>query len=215
LGIRVHTVKGYGDTAVAECTIGLMWAAAKSLAYMDREIRAGHWARSEGLQLRDKRLGLIGFGGVATEVARIANGIGMEVVAWSRTQRPTPGVDFIELDTLLATCHVVSLHLTLDAGTQGFLSRERIAAMKPGAILVNTARGALIDEAALVEALQAGRLAGAGLDVFPVEPLPRDSVLTTLPNVVLSAHSAFRTAEASDNLIEAALDHCRRIAAGH
>jgi phosphoglycerate dehydrogenase-like enzyme len=97
--------------------------------------------------------------------------------------------------------------------TKGFLSRERIAAMKPGVILVNTARGALVDEAAMVEALRSGHIRHAGLDVFAVEPLPAGHVLTTLENVTLSAHSAFRTPEASDNLIGAALDHCRRIAA--
>jgi D-3-phosphoglycerate dehydrogenase len=108
---------------------------------------------------------------------------------------------------------VVSLHLLLDDETRGFLSRERIALMRPGAILINTARGALVDEAAMIEALRSGHLAHAGLDVFDVEPLPAGHALTTLSNVTLTAHSAFRTPEASDNLIEAALVHCRRIAA--
>ena len=104
--------------------------------------------------------------------------------------------------------------LQTSCGARGFLSAEKIAAMKPGAILINTARGAILDEDALVDALRSGRLAHAGLDVFCVEPLPHDHPLASLPNVTLSAHSAFRTAEASDNLIGAALDHCRRIAAG-
>lgn len=213
-GIAVHTIKGYGDTAVAECAFALMWAAAKGFARMDREMRAGTWLRLDGLQLTGKTLGLIGFGGIAAEVARLARGSGMRVLAWNRTPKSFDGVDFVPLDRLLAESHVVSLHLLLTDETRGFLSRERIAALRPGAILVNTARGALVDEAAMVAALRSGHIAHAGLDVYDVEPLPKDHVLATLPNVTLSAHSAFRTPEASDNLIEAALDHCRRIAAG-
>ena len=213
LGIAVHTIKGYGDTAVAECAFALMWAAARGLARMDRELREGRWLRTEGMQLRGKTLGLIGFGGIAQELARLALGAGMHVVAWNRSPRDHAGVEFVAIDALLATSHVVSLHLLLTDETRGFLSRERINAMRDGAILVNTARGALLDEAALVDALACGKLAHAGLDVFTVEPLPALHPFTTLANVTLSAHSAFRTLEASTNLVEAALAHCRRIAA--
>ena len=118
-----------------------------------------------------------------------------------------------QLDALLAESDVVSLHLLLTEETRGFLSAERLARMKPGAILVNTARGAVVDEAALMAALEAGRLLHAGLDVYDVEPMPAGHPWTRVENATLSAHSAFRTPEASDNLIEAALDHCRRIAA--
>jgi D-3-phosphoglycerate dehydrogenase len=214
LGIVVHTIKGYGDTAVAECAFALMWAAARGLAAMDREMRHGRWLRSEAMQLTGKTLGLIGFGGIAAEVARMAAGAGMRVIAWNRTPKAHAGVEFVDLDRLLAESHVVSLHLLLTDETRGFLSRQRIAAMRRGAILINTARGALIDEAAMIDALSSGQLAHAGLDVFDVEPLPADHPLTGLPNVTLSAHSAFRTPEASDNLLAAACDHCRRIAAG-
>ncbi|MDP4024286.1 NAD(P)-dependent oxidoreductase [Methylobacterium sp. NEAU 140] len=212
-GIAVHTVKGYGDTAVAECAFGLLWAAARGFARMDREMRAGTWQRTDGLQLTGKTVGLVGFGGIAAEMARLCAGIGMRVLAWNRTPRTHPGVAFVPLERLLAESDAVSLHLLLTDETRGFLSAERIGAMKPGALLVNTARGALVDEAALEAALRAGRLAGAGLDVFAVEPLPAGHPFTALPTVTLSAHSAFRTAEAGDNLIRAALDHCRRIAA--
>jgi D-3-phosphoglycerate dehydrogenase len=214
LGIEVHLIKGYGDTAVAECTIALMWAAARGVAQMDREMRAGNWLREDGMQLTGKTLGLIGFGGIAAEVARIALGGGMRVLAWNRTPKSFSGVDFVDIDTLLARSDVVSLHLLLNDETRGFLSAKRIAAMKPGVILVNTARGALVDEAAMIDALKSGHLRHAGLDVFNVEPLPLDHRLTKLPNVTLSAHSAFRTPEASENLIQAAWDHCRRIAKG-
>jgi D-3-phosphoglycerate dehydrogenase len=218
LGIQVHTIKGYGDTAVAECAIALMWAAARGLARMDREVRAGRWLGLDGMQLTGKTLGLIGFGGVAAEVARIAHSSGLRVLAWNRTPKSLPAqaapavVEFTGLDRLLAESHVVSIHLLLAEETRGFLSAERIGRMRPGAILVNTARGAIVDEAAMVAALADGRLAHAGLDVFSAEPLPPDHPLTTLPNVTLSAHSAFRTPEATDNLVAAALDYCRGFA---
>jgi D-3-phosphoglycerate dehydrogenase / 2-oxoglutarate reductase len=214
LGIEVHLIKGYGDTAVAECAIALMWAAARGIAQMDREMRNGNWLRDDGMQLTGKTLGLIGFGGIAAEVARIALGSGMRVIAWNRSPKKFPGVEFVEIDTLLARSDVVSLHLLLNDETRGFLSRTRIAAMKPGVILVNTARGAMVDEAAMIDALKSGHIRHAGLDVFNVEPLPADHPLTRLANVTLSAHSAFRTPEASENLIHAAWEHCRRISRG-
>jgi D-3-phosphoglycerate dehydrogenase len=214
LGIAVHLIRGYGDTAVAESTIALMWAAARGIAQMDREMRAGNWLREDGMQLTGKTLGLIGFGGIAAEVARIARGIGMRVVAWNRTPKSFAGVEFVSLDKLLAESHVVSLHLLLNDETRGFLSAKHITAMKPGVILVNTARGALVDEAAMMSALKSGHIRHAGLDVFNIEPLPVDHPLTKLQNVTLSAHSAFRTPEASENLIGAAWEHCRRIAKG-
>ncbi len=212
LGIAVHLIKGYGDTAVAECAIALIWAAARGLARMDREMRAGNWLRDDAMQLTGKTLGLIGFGGIAKEVARIALGSGMRVIAWNRTPKKSPGVEFVELDELLTESDVVSLHLLLNDETRGFVSRACIEAMKPGVILVNTARGALVDEAAMIDALQSGHIRHAGLDVFNIEPLPPDHALTKIPNVTLSAHSAFRTPEASENLIAAAWQHCRRIA---
>ena len=214
LGIAVHLIKGYGDTAVAECAIALMWASARGIAQMDREMRAGNWLREDGMQLTGKTLGLIGFGGIAAEVARIAAGSDMRVIAWNRTQKTYPGVEFVPLERLLADSHVVSLHLLLNDETRGFLSRQRIAQMRPGAILVNTARGAVVDETAMIEALKSGHIRHAGLDVFNIEPLPHDHPLTALPNVTLSAHSAFRTPEASENLIHAAWEHCRRIVKG-
>src|SRR3954447_3573385 len=213
VGIEVHLIKGYGDTAVAECAISLMWEGARGLAKMDRGIRAGNWLRDDGMQLTGKTLGLIGYGGIAAEVARIARGSGMRVTAWNRTpKKKVPGVEFVELDDLLTESDVISLHLLLNDETRGFVSRACIEAMKPGVILVNTARGALVDEVAMIEALNSGHIRHAGLDVFNVEPLPPVHPLTKIPNVTLSAHSAFRTPEASENLMAAAWAHCRRIA---
>jgi len=188
--------------------------AALGIAQMDREMRGGLWLRDDGMQLNGKTLGLIGFGGIAAEVARIAGGSGMRVIAWNRTQKTYPGVEFVPLERLLADSHVVSLHLLLNDETRGFLSRQRIALLRPGVILVNTARGAVVDETAMIEALQSGHIRHAGLDVYNIEPLPADHPLTALPNVTLSAHSAFRTPEASENLIHAAWEHCRRIVKG-
>jgi D-3-phosphoglycerate dehydrogenase / 2-oxoglutarate reductase len=214
LGIEVHLIKGYGDTAVAECAIALMWEAARGIARMDREMRAGNWLREDAMQLTGKTLGLIGFGGIAAEVARIALGSGMRVIAWNRSPKKHPKVEFVELDELLTESDVVSIHLLLNDETRGLISRACIEAMKPGVILVNTARGAIVDEAAMIDALKSGQIRHAGLDVFNVEPLPADHPLTKLPNVTLSAHSAFRTPEASENLSGAAWAHCRRIAKG-
>jgi D-3-phosphoglycerate dehydrogenase len=211
LGIAVHLIRGYGDTAVAESTIALMWAAARGIARMDREMRAGNWLREDGMQLTGKTLGLMGFGGIAAEVARIALGSGMKVIAWNRSPKSHPGVTFVDLDTVLAKSDVVSIHLLLNDETRGLITREKIAQMKQGAILINTARAAIVDEAAMIDALKSGHIRHAGLDVFNIEPLPADHPLTQLPNVTLSAHSAFRTPEASENLIEAAWAHCRRI----
>jgi D-3-phosphoglycerate dehydrogenase / 2-oxoglutarate reductase len=214
LGITVHLIKGYGDTAVAECAIALMWVAARGIAAMDREMRAGNWLREDGMQLTGKTLGLIGFGGIAAEAARIAGGSGMRVIAWNRTPKTAAGIEFMGLDALLAQSDVVSLHLLLNDETRGFLSRAYIEKMKPGVLFINTARAAIVDEAAMIEALNSGHIRHAGLDVFNVEPLPMNHPLTKLPNVTLSAHSAFRTPEASENLIRAAWEHCRRIAKG-
>jgi D-3-phosphoglycerate dehydrogenase len=214
LGIEVHLIKGYGDTAVAECAIALMWEAARGIARMDREMRAGNWLREDAMQLTGKTLGLIGFGGIAAEVARIALGSGMKVIAWNRSPKKHANVDFVDLDVLLAQSQVVSIHLLLNDETRGFLTRQRIASMKKGVILINTARGAIVDEAAMIEALKSGHIRHAGLDVFNIEPMPKDHPLTKISNVTLSAHSAFRTPEASENLIHAAWEHCRRIVKG-
>ena len=214
LGMEVHLIKGYGDTAVAEAAIALMWASARVIPWMDREMRRGNWLREDAMQLTGKTLGLIGFGGIAAEVARIASGSGMKVIAWNRTPKTAANVEFVPLEKLLAESHVVSIHLLLNDETRGFLSREKIAAMRKGAILVNTARGAIVDEQAMIDALKTGHIRHAGLDVFNIEPLPDDHPLTKISNVTLSAHSAFRTPEASENLIRAAWEHCRRIVGG-
>ena len=210
-GVTVHTIKGYGDTAVAEHSIALLFACARDIARMDREVRGGIWTPQEGVQLYGKTLGVIGLGGIGREVARMAKGLGMEVIAYNRTQSANAGVPLVDIDTLLAKSDVVSLHLTLGDETRGFLSAERIARMKPGVILVNTARGALVDEAALLAALKSGHIRHAGLDVFHAEPLQADHPLAKMPNVTLTSHAAFRTLEASMTLLRRAIDIVKAI----
>ncbi len=214
LGIAVHLIKGYGDTAVAECAIALMWAAARGLAAMDREMRAGNWLREDGMQLTGKTLGLIGFGGIAAETARIALGSGMRVIAWNRTPKQFAGVEFVE-----PRCAAGAKRRGLAASPAQRRNprpdhRKAYRGDEARRHPVNTARGAIVDEAAMIEALKSGHIRHAGLDVFNIEPLPADHPLTKLPNVTLSAHSAFRTPEASENLIHAAWEHCRRIVKG-
>ena len=204
LGVKVHTIRNYGDTAVAEHTIALMFTACREVARMDREVRAGTWVPHEGVQLLGKTLGVIGLGGIGSEVLRIGRGMGMEVIAWNRS--PRPGAPLVALEDLLARSDVISMNLTLNDDTRGFLGAAEFARMKPGVIFVNTARAALVDEAAFTAALRTGRIRHAGLDVFHAEPLSPDNPLARMENVTLSAHAAFRTIEASMTLLRRAID---------
>lgn len=206
-GITVTNTPGANAIAVAEHTVALILAVVKQLAQADRAMRQGGWPRNLVPQLRGKRLGLIGTGLIGREVAAMGRGLGLEVVAW--TFHPNPslavslGLRYVELEELLQTSDIVSLHLRATSDTRHFLNRERLGMLKASAILVNTARGALIDEAALVEWLQEQRIAGAGLDVFETEPLPAGHPLTTLPNVLLTPHCGGMTPDS--NLIGLAM----------
>jgi D-3-phosphoglycerate dehydrogenase / 2-oxoglutarate reductase len=211
-GIKVHTIRNYGDTAVAEHTIALMFAACRDIAAMDREVRVGTWVPHGGMQLLGKTLGVIGLGGIGAEVARIGQGLGMTVIAWNRS--PRPGAQLVPLDELLARSDVISMNLTLNDETRGFLGAAQFARMKPGVIFVNTARAALVDEDAFIAALRSGHIRHAGLDVFHSEPLKPDHPLAKMENVTLSAHAAFRTLEASQTLLRRAIDIVRGIVTG-
>jgi D-3-phosphoglycerate dehydrogenase len=201
LGIRVRIIRSYGDRTIAEHAFTLILAAARGVAAMDRGIRAGKWDPLAGIELNGKRLGVIGTGAVGTELIRMASAFGMETCAWSRRGVPSElPCKSVTLDELLKTSDVISLHLALNSETKGFLNSSRLAMLRRGAILVNTARGALVDEAALVEALRTNRIAHAALDVFETEPLRSNHELGSLPNVTLTAHAAFKTREASYRL---------------
>jgi D-3-phosphoglycerate dehydrogenase len=198
-GIAVTNTPGANAVAVAEHAVALMLAVAKQIAQADRAIRQGGWPRHLVPQLRGKRAGIIGTGLIGREVAIMAKGLGMEVVAWTyhpdlRLEEQV-GLQYLELEELLRTADVISLHLRASPQTRHFLNRERLALLKAGAILVNTARGSLVDEAALADALREQKLAGAGLDVFETEPLPSGHPLTTLPNALLTPHAAGMTPE--------------------
>ncbi len=206
-GIRIRTIRGYGDRTVAEHTFALLLAAARDVAAMDRNLRAGRWSVSEGIELRGRTLGLIGLGSVGSEMAHIGATFGMDVIAWNRSGIPA-GVPArsVALDDLLATSDVVSLHLALVPETKGLIDASRLALLKPSALLINTARGALIDETALISALQGGVIRHAALDVFATEPLPAGHPLTVLPNVTLTAHAGWKSRAASHRLLRIALD---------
>lgn len=207
LGIRVRAYGGYGDQSVAEHAIALMFAAGRRLAAMDRAIRAGRWETLDGIEFAGRTLGVIGTGGIGKAMIRLGAGLGMRVIAWNRSGVPDDlPCRAVELDELLATADVVSLHLVLNDQTRGFLDRERLARIKPGAIFINTARGAIVDEAALIETLESGRIGHAGLDVFASEPLAADHPLARLDNVTLTAHAGFATGEASERLLRMALE---------
>jgi D-3-phosphoglycerate dehydrogenase / 2-oxoglutarate reductase len=214
MGIEVHTIRNYGDTTMAELCVGLMMAAARQIAEQHLVLRQGGWKKLQGMELRGRRIGLIGFGGIGREVARICQAIGMEVVAWNRSPFSSDIARTVTLETVLATSDVVSLHLALSDQTRGFMDCARLRTMKPGAILINTARGALIDEPALVKALHDGHIAHAALDVFQEEPLPTDHPFRTVPNVTLTAHCGFWTENATINQVHMILDIARRLICG-
>jgi len=210
IGIRVRTIRDYGNRTVAEHAVALMFAAARRIAAMDSAIRDGVWETLDAMELEHKTLGVVGVGGIGREMVRLGQGLGMNVLAWNRSGVPGDlGCEECTLDELMERSDVVSLHPSLNDETAGMIDAGRIALMQPHAILVNTARGGVIDEPALIVALKEGKIAHAGLDVFAEEPLPADHPLLTLGNVTLTAHSGFMTREASARLLQMALEIMR------
>lgn len=213
-GVAVHVIRNYGDRAIAEHALALIFACARKIALMDRTMRAGTWRAEEGLELGGRTLGVIGTGGVGRTVASLAHALGMRVLAWSRSGVPGDlPAEPRALDDLLRESDVVSLHVALTQDTRGLIDARRLALLKPGAILVNTARGAVVDETALLAELQAGRLL-AGLDVYGTEPLPADHPLHALDNVVLSPHAAWKTPEAGTRVFVAGIEIMERLGYG-
>jgi D-3-phosphoglycerate dehydrogenase len=201
-GVIVMNTPGANATATAEHTLALLLALVRHVPQADTSLRAGEWARSRfvGTELYGKTLGVVGLGRIGARVAQRGQVFGMSVVAFdpyiSDEVARELKVTLADLDELLAQADFITLHAALTPETRGLVNAERIARMKPGVRIVNCARGALIDQAALVDALQSGHVAGAALDVFEDEPLPADSPLRGLPNVVLTPHLAASTAEA-------------------
>ena len=206
MGIVVSNQPGRTAGVVAEHIFGLMFAVAKRAAFQTAELKAGRWTRMENVFLQGKTLGIVGTGNIGGEIARLANALGMDVVAW--TFHPSPdraaalGVRFVELDDLLRQSDVLSLHVRLSDETRGLIGRRELALMKEGALLVNGGRGELVDTLALVDALNSGRLAGAALDVYDVEPLPADHPILSCRQVVLTPHLGDQTPEGMELLNE-------------
>ncbi len=210
-GVVVTNTPGASTVSVAELAIALMFAAARHVALVDRAMRAGRWQHVQGIELRGRTIGVVGLGAIGQEVASMARALGMKVVAWSFTRDEERarrvGATLVELDELLQVSDVVSLHLRASPQTSGLIGTRELNLMKPTAILINTARGALVDEGALADALASGRLGAAGLDTFVQEPLPSNSPLLKLDNVVLAPHFAWVTAEATERLRKMPVDN--------
>jgi D-3-phosphoglycerate dehydrogenase len=211
-GIAVTNTPAVSAVAVAEHTVSLMFAVARQTVSIDRAVRAGEWPRAMVQQLHGKTLGVIGTGAIGREVARLGAGIGMTVIAWSFNQRGK--YSWVTFDELFRRADVVSVHVRQSPETLGMIRAEHFALMKPGAIFINTARGRIVVEKDLVEALRSQRIAGAGLDVFEIEPLPADSPLRLLPNVVLTPHAAGITREATEAGLAMAIGNVLAFRAG-
>ena len=212
-GVRVTNTPGVSAIAVAEHTLALIMAVAKQIVRVDGQVRRGEWPRAMVPLLRGKVLGLIGTGAIGREVARLGRAIGMRPIAWTFH----PGgdtADWVEFEDVFRQADVVSVHVRQSPDTSGFIRREHFELMKPGAIFINTARGSVVNEADLTDALQAQRIAGAGLDVFEHEPLRRDSPLHSLPNVVLTPHAAGITPETTEAGLALAIDNVFAFLAG-
>jgi phosphoglycerate dehydrogenase-like enzyme len=211
LGIVICNLPGRTAPVVAEHAFGLMMAGAKRTCFQTEELRAGRWTRMDNVLLRGKTLGLIGTGNIGAEMGRLAKAIGMEVIAW--TYNPAPeratrlGLRFVSLDELLKTSDVVSIHVKLTDQSRGLIGSRELGLMKRGAILVNTARGAIVDSAALVSSLNSGHLGGAALDVYDQEPLPANHPLLSCEQVVLTPHNADQTPEGMDILNAGVVDN--------
>lgn len=213
-GVTVTNTPSVSAPAIAEHSLALMLAVARRIPHLDAEVRQGRWPRGFVSLMRGKTLGVIGLGAIGSRFAALGQAIGMRVIAWSFHPKPELPFEMVPLETLYRESDVVSVHLRLSPATEKMIGREQFALMKPGAILLNTARGPIVDEGALVEALTNGPLAGAGLDVFEVEPLPPGHPLTRLDNVVLTPHSAGVTPETLEAGLNMALENVENFLAG-
>lgn len=210
-GIIVCNVPGKTAPIVAEHAFGLMFAVAKRAAYQTASIRTGDWVRVDSLFLQGKTLGVVGTGNIGAEMVRLGRALGMKVIAWTfhpSTERAARlGVTFVGLEELLRRSDVVSLHLKLTEQSRHLIGEAEFSRMKPGAVLINVGRGALVDEEALAAALSSGRLGGAGIDVYQVEPLPPGHPLRACEQVVLTPHCADMTPEGVELLNEGVVDN--------
>ena len=211
--IRVTNTPGVGAIAVAEHTLALIMAVTKQIVQVDQQVRQGKWPRAMVTQLRGKTLGLIGTGAIGREVAKLGKGIGMRVIAWTfHCQGNT--AEWVSFDEVFRQSDVLSVHVRQSSATLGFIRREHFELMKPSAIFINTARGGIVTEADLVDALQTNRIGGAGLDVFENEPLRPGSPFYSLPNAVLTPHAAGSTPETTEAGLALAIENVFSFMAG-
>ena len=213
-GVTVTNTPGVSAVSIAEHALMLTLAVARHVTTIHNGVVAGAWPRGQSTQLNGKTMGIIGLGAIGRQFARLAQGIGMRVIAWTMHPNPALGFELVDLNELLRSSDVVSLHLRLSPDTVGFLSRAQLEMMKSSSILINTARGPIVDESALIEALKRRRIAGAGLDVFDVEPLPAGHTLTKLDNVVLTSHCAGVTPEVLEAGLSLAIENIKSFLSG-
>ena len=220
-GVVVTHVPGYASEAVAEHTFGLLLAALRKLPLADMHVRRGgfDWRPFGGSELAGKTLGIIGTGAIGLRVAEIGKAFGMQILGYDKypnvKRAEEIGITYVDIHTLLRESDAVTLHVALTAETEGLLGAKEIAAMKKGAVLVNTSQGKVIDENALANALKSGRLSSAGLDVFEEEPPSKDNPLFKLDNVVLSPHIGFHTVEAIKRCTDICIDNVAKFLEGH
>lgn len=224
-GVQVANVPGYSTYSVAQMTFSLLLAVCQCAERQNRAVQDGYWQLNVPAEYRilpqvelcGKTFGIFGYGSIGRQAGRIAKAFGMRVLACTRTVRPeyaADGVEFVDFDTLLKESDVLSLHTPATPATRGVISAAALEKIKPGCILVNTARGALVDEAAVAEALKNGRLGFYAADAFAVEPLPADSPLRGLPNALLTPHIAWTTKEALQKLMDITTQNLRSFLAG-
>jgi len=209
--IIVSNIPGMTAAVVAEHALALLLAASKRVSYQTAELRAGRWIGMNNVYLRGKTAGIVGTGAIGVKMIELCRALGMEVVAWtfnpSGERSRKLGVRFLELDELLGVSDVVTIHVKLTPESRHLIGARELSLMKPGSLLVNTARGAIVDTAALVESLDSGHLGGAGLDVYDTEPLHADDPLLGCDQVVLTPHSADQTPEGYDLLNQGVVDN--------
>ena len=210
-GVRVINAPGASTNAVAEHTIGLMLSVFRHIPFAHSSMKSGKWEKKRfmGRELSGKTLGIIGFGHIGSTVAKKAKCLGMNVLAYDVRKKESDLVQFVDLDKLLSTSDVVTLHMALVESTMNFMNKSRFDIMKKSAVLINTARGGLVDENALYDALKSGHLSGAGLDVYPEEPY--SGRLLELDNVVFTPHIAGSTQEAQLNIGRILIDKIKSI----
>ncbi|MCA9173438.1 MAG: D-2-hydroxyacid dehydrogenase [Planctomycetales bacterium] len=221
-GILVCNAPAYGSQSVAQMAMAHVLNLANGVAMHAAAVREGRWASSPDwcftdcplIELEGKTMGVVGLGKIGSTLAKLAAAMGMRVIATSRTAKDEPGIEMVELDTLIRESDVISLHCPLTADTERLINAERISQMKPSALLINTSRGQLVDSQALADALNSGRLAGAGIDTLEQEPPPQDHPLATAKNCYVTPHIAWATQAARMRLLKIIVDNIRAFANG-